>query len=268
MVGSAALPLRARRLAAGMIDPAKYATATIVSRSELSEDLWVIRLTADCELPFRSGQYVTLGLPRNGRVIERPYSISSSPEDAEIELFIERVPEGEFSAPLYELGVGAEMVVRRRCKGLFMKGIDLDSRDALFVATVTGVAPFVSLVRLFRDRQKRGEWDGERRVIILLGASFPGELGYGDELAAYAAECPWLSVIPTISRPWDDGAWSGETGRVEDILRKHADGQRLVPSSASAYLCGNPEMIKNARGILRRRGFAQSDIHEEQYWPE
>jgi len=267
-VGSAALPLRARRLAAGMIDPAKYATATIVSRSELSEDLWVIRLTADCELPFRSGQYVTLGLPLNGRVIERPYSISSSPEESEIELFIERVPEGEFSAPLYELGVGAEMVVRRRCKGLFMKGIDLDSRDALFVATVTGIAPFVSLIRVLRDRQKRGEWAAERSVVVLLGASFPAELGYRDELVAHDAACTWLTVVPTISRPWEDPAWSGESGRVEDILRKHADGRRLAPGSAAAYLCGNPEMIKNARGILCRRGFPESDIHEEQYWPE
>jgi len=251
-----------------MIDPAKYATAAIISRRELSDDLWVIRIKADCELPFRPGQYVTIGLPLNGRVIERPYSISSSPEEAEIELFIERVPQGELSAPLYDLGVGAELVLRRRCKGLFMKTIDVEARDALFVATVTGIAPFVSMIRVLRTREQRGDWTPQHRVLVVFGASFAAELGYREELVGLTAQAPWLSVVPTISRPWDQPGWTGETGRVEDILRKHADASGLEPGSAVAYLCGNPEMIKNAGGILRRRGFAKEDVHEEQYWPE
>src|SRR5438132_3999284 len=104
-----------------MIDSEKYASATITARRDLAPDLWVIRLRPEIELAYRPGQYVTIGLPQNGRMIERPYSICSSPVEAEIELFIERVPEGELSTPLYDLGVGAEVVVRKRAKGLFLK---------------------------------------------------------------------------------------------------------------------------------------------------
>jgi ferredoxin-NADP reductase len=77
-----------------VIDPQKYASATITARRDLAPDLWVIRMRPEVELPFRPGQYVTIGLPLNGRVIERPYSICSSPAEEDIELFIERVPEG------------------------------------------------------------------------------------------------------------------------------------------------------------------------------
>ena len=81
-----------------MIDSEKYASAVVVGRRDLAKDLWILRLKPEIELPYRPGQYVTIGLPRNGRVIERPYSICSAPTDPEIELFIERVPEGEATA--------------------------------------------------------------------------------------------------------------------------------------------------------------------------
>ena len=69
-----------------MMDPEKYATATVVSRRDPAPDLWIIRIHPQIELPYRPGQYVTLGLQSNGRVIERPYSICSSPAEEEIEL--------------------------------------------------------------------------------------------------------------------------------------------------------------------------------------
>ena len=58
-----------------MMDPDKYAAATIVSRRDPARDLWIIRIRTEIELPYRPGQYVTLGLQSDGRVIERPYSI-------------------------------------------------------------------------------------------------------------------------------------------------------------------------------------------------
>ena len=135
-----------------MMDPEKYATATVVSRRDPAPDLWIIRIHPQIELPYRPGQYVTLGLQSNGRVIERPYSICSSPLENDIELFIERVPDGELSDPLFALGVGAELIVRKRTKGLFLRDAPLAAEPHLFVATVTGVAPFVSFLRTVASR--------------------------------------------------------------------------------------------------------------------
>jgi ferredoxin--NADP+ reductase len=65
-----------------------------------------------------------------------------------------------------------------------------------------------------------------------------------------------------------DPEWRGERGRVEDVVRKHADRLGLVPGTASAFICGNSQMIANVKGALRRGGFDDRSVHEEQYWPE
>ncbi|TMB91019.1 MAG: ferredoxin--NADP reductase [Chloroflexi bacterium] len=250
-----------------MIDSEKYAAATIVARRDLAPDLWVIRLRPEIELPYRPGQYVTIGLPQNGRMIERPYSICSAPTEPDIELFIERVPEGELSEPLYALGVGAEMVVRRRTKGLFLKDAPVVDQPHMLVATVTGIAPFVSLMRTLATRARAGEWSAVP-VTALQGASRSEEFGYAEELTALDAEFPWFTYVPTVSRPWDDPSWEGEHGRVEDVVRKYADATGMRAGHGAVYLCGHPGMIAGARAIMRRRGFDDKEIREEQYWPD
>jgi ferredoxin/flavodoxin---NADP+ reductase len=249
-------------------NPDKYALATIAGRRDFAEDLWVIKVKTDIELPYRPGQYVTLGLSRGERIIERPYSICSDPEEGVVELFIERVPEGELSAPLFDLQEGEQVLVRKRCKGLFLKDATSVAEPHLLVATVTGVAPFVSLVRSLARRQRAGEWDGGFQVAILQGASHSSEFGYYDELTELAGGCDWFTYIPTVSRPWADETWTGEKGRVEDVLRMCAGAMSINAQSGGVYLCGHPGMIANARAIMRRAGLDDKAIREEQYWPD
>jgi ferredoxin--NADP+ reductase len=250
------------------IDPVKFGTARIVSRRDFGDGLWVMRLTTDFELGYRPGQYCTLALPIGGRLVERPYSICSSPEEGEIELFVERVPTGELTVPLHRLGVGAELPVRRRCKGLFLRDAPVAGQAHLFVATVTGIAPFLSCIRTLLRRLERGEWSPAGRVVLLHGASVSAEFGYLDEMRELAQRFDWFEYIPTISRPWLDLEWTGERGRVEDVARKHADRLELRPGTATAFICGNPQMIDNVKGALIRAGHDSGSVHEEQYWPE
>jgi ferredoxin/flavodoxin---NADP+ reductase len=253
---------------AAAMDSEKFAPGTVVERRDLAHDLWVIKVRCEAELPFRPGQYATIGVPVDGKLIERPYSIVSSPEEPALELFIELVPEGELTPHLHPLDVGAPLVLRRKTKGLFLRGAPVEAEDHLFVATVTGIAPFTSLLRLLARRWRDGEWTTERRIVLLVGASRSFEFGYLEEMRALEAEVPWFDFIPTVSRPWEDPEWTGETGRVEDVLRKHADRLGIAPGSAGVYLCGHPEMIRNARGIMLRAGLDDKAIREEQYWPE
>ena len=251
-----------------MYDPDKYGRATIVERRDLGPELWMLRLQPEVELPFRPGQYVTLGLQLNGRIIERPYSIVSAPQEDAIEIFIERVPEGELSQPLYDLALGDALAVRKRCKGLFLKDLPLAQQPHLFVATVTGVAPFVSLVRSLARDPDRSELSGDFSVTLLHGASRSHEFGYVEELSELSQQLSWFSYVPTVSRPAEEPDWTGEVGRVEDVLRKYADKIEFGPGHGGVYLCGNPQMIHNARTIMRRRRLDNKAIREEQYWPD
>ena len=246
----------------------KFYRARIIERKDFSSDLWRIRVDPGGEFHYAPGQYATLGVHSPSKHVERPYSIVSSPEEPELELFIELVPEGELTPHLYHLAEGAEVVVRRKTKGLFLRGAPVDAEDHLFAATVTGIAPFCSMLRTLVRRWRDQEWKTERRLILLLGASRSYEFGYLEEMNALAAEVPWFEFVPTVSRPWEDAEWPGETGRVEDILRKYADAYGVKPGSAGVYLCGHPQMIANARGIMLRRGFSDKEIREEQYWPD
>ena len=98
----------------------KFLTATITSRREISADLWAIRIATGAPFPFAAGQYATLGLPGPDGLIERAYSIASSPYEPELEFFIELVPAGALTPLLYRLHVGDTMSVRKAAKGRFL----------------------------------------------------------------------------------------------------------------------------------------------------
>ena len=77
---------------------------------------------------------------------------------------------------------------------------------------------------------------------------------------------PWLTFVPTVSRPWEDQKWTGEKGRVDDLLRKYADMWGIRADNSVAYLCGHPEMIERGKGVLKRIGFEREFLKEEIYW--
>lgn len=244
----------------------KFYRARITQRVDFSEDLWMIRVDTGGEFRFKAGQYATLGVQTPEKLVERPYSIVSSPYEKEVEFFIELVPQGELTPLLYRLKVGDEMMFRKVAKGRFTLDTKSGRTSHLLLATVTGIAPFVSYSRTLLKDWKDGKFGGEHKLFIIEGASRSWEFGYRDELMKYAAEVPWLTYLPTISRPWEDPNWKGETGRVDDIIRKYTDKWGLTGQSASAYLCGHPDMIEHGKGILRRAGWQKDAMSEEVYF--
>ena len=89
----------------------KHYEAKILERRDLSEDLWLIRVDPGGPFKFLAGQYATLGVDRDGKRIERAYSIVSSPYEDGLEFFIELVPQGELTPKLYQLQVGDSCVI-------------------------------------------------------------------------------------------------------------------------------------------------------------
>jgi ferredoxin--NADP+ reductase len=85
-------------------------------------------------------------------------------------------------------------------------------------------------------------------------------------LEKYAAEVPWLKYVPTVSRAWEPPEWSGETGRVDDLIRKYSSLWDLKPTDTTAYLCGHPNMVENGRGILLRAGWQKTGLQDEVYF--
>ncbi len=244
----------------------KFYRARINSRVDFAPDLWSIRVDPGGEFRFQPGQYATLGMQGPEKRWERAYSIVSSPYEDEIEFFFELVPQGELTPRLYDLKVGDEMLMRKVPKGRFVLETKTERTNHLLISTVTGLAPFVSYLRtLYRD-QGNGKFPEGHKLFLINGASRSWEFGYHGEIEHIAAQSPWLKYVPTVSRPWEDDLWQGEVGRVDDLVRKYVDMWGLTPQNTNAYVCGHPEMIEHAKGILRRRGFPKEALKEEIYW--
>jgi len=98
------------------------------------------------------------------------------------------------------------------------------------------------------------------------GASRSEDFGpHVDELAELSNPA-WLTYVPTISRPWEEATWQRDTGRVEDIVRKHADRLAFDSTNTVAYVCGHPQMVTNVKSILGRARFPERQIRQEQYF--
>ncbi len=246
----------------------KHLNARIVDRQDVAEDLFILRVLYDGVFTYLAGQYATLGVELDGKRLERAYSICSSPYEESLEFFLERVPAGELSPLLHSMDKGVALLLRRFAKGRFTLDLRSGRKNHLLLATVTGVAPFVSYLRtIYADWKKGGTpIPGEHHFYCIHAASRSWEFGYRAELETYAVEAPWFRYVPTVSRVWEDPEWSGERGRVDDLIRKYTEFWGLKPEDTTAYLCGHPNMVENGRSILLRAGWEKSAIQDEVYF--
>jgi ferredoxin--NADP+ reductase len=244
----------------------KFYRARVVERTDIAPDLWKVRLQPEGPFSFVAGQYATLGVETPQKVVERAYSIVSSPYEDQLEIFFELVPAGELTPLLYKLQTGADLRMRRIAKGRFTVDLQSGHTKHLLLCTVTGVAPFVSYIRSFYRDWKESRFAGAHHFYLIDAGSRSWELGYREELERVAAKVPWFTYIPSVSRPWEDSAWHGEVGRVEDLIRKYTDQWEMSAENTTGYLCGHPQMIEHGEGILKRRGFPDASLRHEIYW--
>ena len=237
----------------------KLVNVTIRRRQDVTEDLFLIWVDKPEGYTFKAGQYCTIGCCG----IERAYSIVSAPHEESLELFVEVVPppDGVLTPKLAELGVGDSVTMRPRAKGIFTFKPAMPNQ--LLVATVTGVVPYVSYLRDYLYRGGEGH-----RFFVLQGASYVDELTYENELRALAGEHPdLLTYVPTISRPAEERnrGWTGETGRVNEIVERCVEELSLTPEDTLVYACGHPGMIEDVKERMKPKGFA---VEEERFWKE
>lgn len=215
---------------------------TILSCRHLTPDHGIFRVAKPPGFQFEPGQHVRLEV--NGRA--RPFTIVSAPHEAYLEFFVERAPGGGFTPGLWSMKPGDRIGVAPRAKGALL--LDTSRSDHLMVATVTGIAPFVSMLRHAFAHGAAGD----QRFHVLHGASYAEELGYADELARLP-----ITYVPTLSRPEDprNRGWGGATGRVHTLVDAHRAAHRLLPKDTAVYACGHPEMVLQVENTLGPRGY-------------
>ncbi len=135
-----------------------------------------------------------------------------------------------------------------------------DERTHLFVSSGTGSAPFLAMMRVSLFGRV------PRPTVFVNGVSYAADLGYRTVLEGWQSS----ATYPAVSRPTHPAneGWTGCVGRAESVLGSVCDEHAIEPGSAVAYMCGNPDTVAAAQAVLQERGFPDSDIRTELYWPK
>lgn len=266
-------------------NPESY-NAVVAQRIEINPGLIILRVVPrGWELPpFEPGQYAVLGLlpdPLGAkedrdhgpqRMIKRAYSIASSPEERDaVEFYIALVPDGALTPRLFGLHPGDEVWLSPKIKGTFTLDSVPPGKNVILIATGTGLAPFMSILR---SRLAKGE---KREFVVLHGARHSWDLGYREELQTMERLSPNFTYIPMITRPGEEAVpWTGERGHVQELWSEdeieRLAGFRPDPESTHVFLCGNPAMIEETKELLSQEGFREhtrrspGELHVEKYW--
>ncbi len=237
-----------------------FVNETVLNVRHWNESLFSFTTTRDSALRFRNGHFVMLGMPVGERPLLRAYSIASPNHDETLEFFSIKVPNGPLTSRLQHLRSGDQILVSRKPTGTLVLDDLKPGRHLYLLATGTGLAPFMSLIR-DPDVYERFE-----KVILVHGVRRVSDLAYHDYLRDELPQHEFLGeavraqliYYPTVTRE----AFV-HRGRLTELIES---GQLcadiglppLNPQTDRVMLCGSPGMLKDSCAILDARGFAIS----------
>ena len=237
----------------------------VVENRTWTETLFSLRVEAP-KLAFEAGQFVRIALDLGGERVARPFSFINPPADPVMEFYGVIVPEGPLSPALARLKSGDALHVADNPSGFLVLSEVPPAEDLWLVATGTGIAPFLSILRT------EAPWQRYRRVILVHAARHARELVYREMIAGLQSRRPQLKYVSFVSREKHAGSLAG---RVPDAIRNgrlEAVAQPISAERSQFMLCGNPDMLKDAAAALMERGLRKNrrrtpgHITVESFW--
>lgn len=244
-----------------------FTTETVLSVRHWTDSLFSFTTTRSPSFRFTSGQFTMMGLEMAGRPLVRAYSLVSTIYEDTLEFLSIKVPDGPLTSRLQHIKEADRVLVSRKPTGTLVIHNLLPGRTLYLLATGTGLAPFMSIIR---DPETYERFE---KVVLVHGCRQVAELAYGerivdlpkDELIGEHA-ANQLVYYPTVTRePFQN------RGRITDLI---TSGQLfrdlgLAPIDAEhdrAMLCGSPQMLADMRPILEGLDFTEgSNSHPGQF---
>jgi ferredoxin-NADP reductase len=213
-----------------------------------------LRLPAGERLAFTPGQFISCALPVGAdATLVRPYSLASSPEDAELEICVDLVAGGLGSTYLFERAPGDGLEFTGPFGSFALA--DPPAAPLVFIGEGTGIAPLRPMVRRALER------GGTQPITVLHGARWDHELVYRDDFETWAERHPRLQWEPVLL------ATEAELGPIdaleglalERFVRDDDDRSRRF------WICGVGPMVGRLRDALRVAGYERRAVRAEQW---
>ena len=243
-----------------MNNPISWQLATVTAVRDETPAVRSISFSLDPWPGHRPGQHVDLRLTaKDGYSVQRSYSIASEPERVgEIEITVERIPDGEVSPFLHDVvEPGDRLEVRGPIGGYFVWEASLGG-PLLLVAGGSGVVPLMAMLR------HRAHVSPSIPTRLLLSSRHLEEVIYRDELDRLAGSSEGLEIAHTLTRSQPSG-WTGYAGRIDE--RMLAQVIEPLGVQSRAYICGPTALVETVANALVRLGLPPERVRTERFGP-
>jgi ferredoxin-NADP reductase len=204
----------------------------------------------DQPLVFVPGQFISIRV--NERDI-RSYSLAGQVGTKSYGMIVDIKPGGPGSKFFERMQAGQEFNFLGPL-GQFVFKPDDGSAEILFLATGTGIAPLKAMLETVLT-------DGDNRPMTLyFGLRHREDIfwdGYFNSLQTKYAN---FKFVLCLSKPCPE--WRGVCGHITDLLA----GDHANLNQASAYLCGNGQMIEEAQAVLQQLAMPKERIYFEKFF--
>lgn len=251
-----------RLAAAAKLAPSNTLTVEEVrSVRHWNEHLFSFAITRPPSFRFRSGEFVMIGLPGDGRPVLRAYSIASPAYADELEFLSIKVPDGPLTSRLQKIECGDQIFLGRKPTGTLVADALLPGKRLFLLSTGTGLAPFLSLAR------DPDIYDRFSQIVVVHCVRQVSDLAFRDELESQLAGDPLVQdqallqfhYVPTVTR--QDFHTTGRIGALIDsgeLFKGTVGGSReLSPETDRIMLCGSMAMIRELETKFEAMGFRE-----------
>jgi ferredoxin/flavodoxin---NADP+ reductase len=239
-----------------------YFEARILEVRHWTDRLFSFTTTREKSFRFQSGQFLMIGLEVDGRPLMRAYSIASSPYDETLEFLSIKVPNGPLTSRLQHVRSGDSLLIGRKATGTLLMQNLLPGRSLYLLASGTGLAPFLSIIR---DPEVYERFE---KVVLVHSCRHVADLAYRDFIEdmlprdAYLGQqiSTKLVYYPTVTR--ERFHHQGriplliETGR----LSMDTGLPQLDAEFDRGMVCGSPAMLADTRILLDSSGFSEGSM--------
>jgi NAD(P)H-flavin reductase len=202
---------------------------------------------------FAAGQAVMAGL--HGSVLRKPYSIASSPREAERTGYIELLVQIDDSGgpdPHLELATRGTPLDLEGPFGTFTLPALGSGGRLLLVAGGTGIAPLRSML------MEALSVEDPPAVHVVYSARAVDELAYREELEGLERDGR-IELTLTVTR--EEGPWPGRRGRIDRALLATA----ITTQETWCLVCGPPALVADVRSALAGLGIPDTLVGVERY---
>jgi NAD(P)H-flavin reductase/hemoglobin-like flavoprotein len=210
-------------------DRPPYWHAEVIRHERRGRDIAVFTCRPLQPIEYEPGQYLSLETYYQPRLWRMYSPANAMREDNTLDFHIRAIGAGWVSSALVRKLKPGDMIRLAAPMG----SMTLDrrsSRDLVFVAGGTGLAPIKALI------EEVGRFNRNRWVHVFFGVKDRDDLYDLEALTELASRHPWLQVVTACS---DDPTWDGERGNISEVIARHGPWD-----NHDFFVSGSPRMVK------------------------